>query len=123
MTRATLAVAFCAISALGSFATESENAMDARVPFPHHTVYWRGTIRPSHKTQAELDSEVVEFYRVWKKRYLRTATPGELYVAANAEHTFESSKTRAVSEGHGYGMLITVSVSYTHLTLPTIYSV
>ena len=77
-------------------------------PFPQHTVYTAGTIKPSAKSQAVLDAETLKFYKVWKKRYLRTAAPGQLYVFANAEGTFESPNVRSVSEGQGYGMIATV---------------
>ncbi|MCX6967004.1 MAG: glycosyl hydrolase family 8 [Verrucomicrobia bacterium] len=77
-------------------------------PFPQHTAYVAGTIRPAAKSQAELDEAVLSFYRVWKKKYLRSTGEGERYVFCNAEKSFEPKNTHSVSEGHGYGMLAAV---------------
>ncbi len=77
-------------------------------PFPQHTVYTPGTIKPSAKSQAALNQAVTDFYKIWKQKYLRPAEEGQLYVFANAEKTLDSPDTRSVSEGHGYGMLASV---------------
>lgn len=78
-------------------------------PFPQHTTYAAGTIKPSKVTQADLDRAVVEFYRGWKARYLRSTAGGaQRYVFCNAEKSFTPTQTHSVSEGHGYGMLATV---------------
>ena len=75
-------------------------------PFPQHTVYTKGTIKPTG-SQADLDRAVMEFYRVWKTKYLRATDNGQRYVFCNAEKTFPKY-THSVSEGHGYGMLLAV---------------
>ena len=77
-------------------------------PFPQHTAYAPGTIKPVSRGQPELDRAVADFYRVWKARYLRSAGEGMRYVFCNAEHSFQPRNTRSVSEGHGYGMLAAV---------------
>ena len=94
-----LSFPFAALSAL--HAGES-------MPFPQHTVYTAGTIKPAAKTQGELDQAVTSFYRVWKAKYLRSTGEGQRYVFCNAEKTFDPQNTRSVSEGHGYGMLAAV---------------
>ena len=76
-------------------------------PFPQHTVYTAGTIKPSASNQAELDKATADFYKLWKQKYLREAAPGQLYVFANAEGACEKRDARSVSEGHGYGMIAT----------------
>jgi len=91
-----------------AFATLPALAAGELRPFPQHTVYTAGTIRPAAKTQAELDGAVVTFYRVWKAKYLRSTGDGQRYVFCNAENTFEPKTTHSVSEGHGYGMLAAV---------------
>jgi len=78
------------------------------MPFPQHTVYTAGTIKPAAKNQAELDQAVTAFYRVWKAKYLRSTGEGQRYVFCNAEKTFDPQNTHSVSEGHGYGMLAAV---------------
>ncbi len=78
-------------------------------PFPQHTHYATGSIKPSHVTQAQLDGVTSAFYDSWRKKYLVAGCePRQFYVlddettAANA-----GQRTITVSEGHGYGMLIT----------------
>ena len=77
-------------------------------PFPQHTVYAPGSIKPSVASQGELDRAVLGFYKAWKARYLRSTGEGQRYVFCNAEKTFTPRTTHSVSEGHGYGMLATV---------------
>ena len=79
-----------------------------RRPFPQHVVYTRGTIKPSAKAPAVLDRSASDFYTIWKRKYVHPAAPGQLYVFANAEKSFDSPATRSVSEGHGFGMVATV---------------
>ncbi|HYR58060.1 MAG TPA: glycosyl hydrolase family 8 [Chthoniobacteraceae bacterium] len=78
-------------------------------PFPQHTAYTPGAIKPSHVSQAELDDAARHFYQSWKKTYLVTANePGQLYVLDDEESRSGGSAAGvAVSEGQGYGMLIT----------------
>jgi len=75
-------------------------------PFPQHVRYAAGTLRPSHRTQAQQDDDVRAAYARWKASYLAQAgTEGDghpryrvkLEVAAGAA---------TVSEGQGYGMMI-----------------
>jgi endoglucanase len=77
-------------------------------PFPQHTVYATGTIRPNHRTQAQQDEDVRAYYEDWKTNYLVDAG-----VLADGRKLYRVSigKTnpgRTVSEGQGYGMFITV---------------
>ncbi|MDD5349468.1 MAG: glycosyl hydrolase family 8 [Chthoniobacteraceae bacterium] len=92
---------------LAAAALPAHGAGEAR-PFPQHTVYTAGTIKPKAQNQAALDRAVRDFYRVWKAAYLRSTGEGERYVFCNAENIFEPKSTRSVSEGHGYGMLAAV---------------
>ena len=73
-------------------------------PFPQHVRYFSGTIKPNHITQTKLDNAVTDFYKQWKTRFIKNV-PGkpESYV------WFENvGKKQCVSEGQGYGMIITV---------------
>ena len=81
---------------------------EVRRPFPQHSIYSKGTIKPAAKSQAELDQAVIAFYRAWKALYLRTYAGDQRYVFCNVENSFESKNTHSVSEGHGYGMLVAV---------------
>lgn len=77
-----------------------------RYPFPQHAVYAPGTIRPSHRAQAQQDDDVRAYYDRWKASFLvpaGTAAAGSpLYRV-----TFgAAAPDRTVSEGQGYGMMI-----------------
>jgi hypothetical protein len=87
-------------------------AQNANKPFPQHTVYTKGCIKPSNYTQAEMDSATARFYHQWKKHYI-TDVPdkNECYVFCNADGNWrggnKSAHSVSLSEGHGYGMMIT----------------
>jgi len=68
-------------------------------PFPQHMTY-EGAISPSPYTQAQLDQNTLHYYQEWKKNYL--VHEGNFYRIA----TDKKDKSRTVSEGQGYGMLI-----------------
>jgi len=70
-------------------------------PFPQHTAYTSGTIKPSNVTQTSMDNSVKTKWNEWKAAYLKTAGTGKYYVKYN-------SAGETVSEAHGYGMLFTV---------------
>lgn len=77
-------------------------------PFPQHTAYTAGSIEPTITNQAGLDAAVVDFYAIWKSKYLFPADNGEYYVFYKADEKPNVSAGRSISEGHGYGMLLTV---------------
>lgn len=70
-------------------------------PFPQHTAYTAGTIKPSNVTQTSMDNTVKTKWDAWKTAYLKPAGTGKYYVKYN-------SAGETVSEAHGYGMLFTV---------------
>lgn len=72
-------------------------------PFPQHTRYFNGVIRPNHINQQALDNAVVGFYDQWKTRYIKNV-PGK----PQSFVWFEGKGGKqCVSEGQGYGMVIT----------------
>jgi len=78
-------------------------AQSPQKPFPQLVKYFPGTIKPNHISQTQLDNAVESFYTQWKKRFIKNV-PGkpESYV------WFEGAgKKQCVSEGQGYGMIIT----------------
>lgn len=76
-------------------------------PFPQHTPYTPGSIRPNHKTQSQLDQAVKTFYRRWRQRYLRAGCKAGHYVVIPlGEGGGKASNSISVSEGHGYGMIL-----------------
>ena len=79
------------------------NASNPNRPFPQHTQYTSGTIKPNNVTQTQLDDSTRTFYERWKTRYLKNdCGPDQYYVFDD-----EKSPIICVSEGQGYGMLIT----------------
>ncbi len=76
-------------------------------PFPQHVNYTEGSIKPS-RPQRELDSATAAFYDIWKARYFHAGcVSGQAYIFYNREKTASSRDAISVSEGHGYGMLLT----------------
>jgi endo-1,4-beta-D-glucanase Y len=71
-------------------------------PFPQHVMYFTGTIKPNHISQAQLDNAVSSFYIQWKKRFTKSTTD-----KAESFVWFENKGNKqCVSEGQGYGMII-----------------
>lgn len=79
-------------------------------PFPQHTTYKAGSIKPNIVSQAQLDQTVQQFYNEWRTRYLRQPAnqPNQYYVFYNLEGGSTPANAVSVSEGHGYGMMATV---------------
>lgn len=75
-----------------------------RKPFPQHVIYAKGSIKPNHLNQSQLDKQVESFYTQWKARYVRKACN-----ASNQYYIWfeRPGKKQCVSEGQGYGMIIT----------------
>jgi endo-1,4-beta-D-glucanase Y len=76
-------------------------ALAGNRPFPQHTTYTAGTIKPANVSQSSMDSSVQSKWTSWKSTYLKPAGTGKYYVKYN-------SAGETVSEAHGYGMLLTV---------------
>ncbi|MBI1805344.1 MAG: T9SS type A sorting domain-containing protein [Ignavibacteria bacterium] len=72
-------------------------------PFPQHTSYTAGSIKPNNVTQQQLDDSTAAFYDRWMARYLKNDCGANLYYVG----WDEGGNTICVSEGQGYGMLIT----------------
>ncbi|KKO55163.1 glycosyl hydrolase family 8 [Paenibacillus sp. DMB20] len=73
----------------------------ANKPFPQHTTYTSGSIKPNNVSQSTMDDAVRTKWNSWKASFLKPAGTGKYYVKYN-------SKGETVSEAHGYGMLFTV---------------
>lgn len=84
---------------------KEEIALNDRMPFPQHSKYTKGTIKPDHKTQAQLDADVIFVYERWKKNYLTEdiGKKGQYYIK------YQSTGAVTCSEAHGYGM---VTIAY-----------
>ena len=88
-------------------AAEAQAQPTAHYPFPQHTAYTAGTIRPNHKSQNQLDQATQKFYRQWRSKYLRSGCgKGRYYVLPAGEGGGKDKNSISVSEGHGYGMLL-----------------
>jgi endo-1,4-beta-D-glucanase Y len=70
----------------------------------HGGYFPAGVIFPSTQTQAQLDKATADFYDAWKKSYLLPACKAGQYLVKSQPATDDYT----VSEGHGYGMLLTV---------------
>src|SRR5437588_7964259 len=82
----------------------SASAQQVSKPFPQLVSYFKGSIKPNHTSQHQLDGLTLNFYRQWQKRYIKAACkPGRYFVWFERKGDIQS-----VSEGQGYGMMITV---------------
>ena len=78
-------------------------------PFPQHVALPEGAIRPS-RDQASLDADVRAFYDHWRDAYLVEAGEAEGHTLYRV--SFGSTDPgRTVSEGQGYGMVITAMMA------------
>lgn len=95
-------------------------------PFPQHTAYTSGSIKPNHMQQAQLDATVARLYDEWKQKYLKkkpylqSSEPDQYYVWYADGDWFQEEfdkelnvkyQAMTVSEAHGYGMLITAHMA------------
>jgi len=88
-------------------ATAAGSAIAApNYPFgSHRQAYVSGTLSPS-VGRASADQSTASFYSTWKQRYLKPACrSGEYRIKADTGDAY------TVSEGQGYGMLITVMMA------------
>lgn len=92
-------------------------------PFPNHTKYSIGTIKPSHLSQAELDIAVKKFYTVWKMNYIKhdCADPHQYYVLNDEDNVKSKQQVICVSEGQGFGMQIMVLMAGFDKEAQTVY--
>ncbi|BBI36306.1 glycosyl hydrolase family 8 [Cohnella abietis] len=76
--------------------------------FPQHTTYKKGSIKPNHVTQTQMDKTVKRLYDEWKAKYVKENpyVKGQYYVWYADGDWFKENEV-TVSEAHGYGMLIT----------------
>ncbi len=85
-------------------------------PFPQHTAYYPGVIKPSHVTQQRMDDSVRAFYTAWKERYVNDdCGQGQYYI------WYELPGKQCVSEGQGYGMIIVAMMAGFDRTAKTTY--
>lgn len=92
------------------FHPEPAGAADAtpRRPFPQHVAYASGATKPNHVSQAVLDQKVARFYQAWKHAFVRSGCgPGRSYIYLGPQPSGRDGVSISVSEGQGYGMIIT----------------
>ncbi|HJP63296.1 MAG TPA: glycosyl hydrolase family 8 [Mucilaginibacter sp.] len=95
----------------------SSHAQQALKPFPQHPLYYKGTIKPNHITQQQLDGLTLDFYRQWKTRYIKSGCGSNEYYV-----WFErKGEKQCVSEGQGYGMIITALMAGADPSAKTTY--
>lgn len=74
-------------------------------PFPQQESF-RSCIKPNHVSQDVLNADVANFYKDWKRAYLRkTDMPGGYYI--HGEATNNKVPSKGTSEGQGFGMIVT----------------
>lgn len=86
--------------------TNQDLIQKANYPFPQHTVYATGSIKPNNYTQSQLDNQVKNFYDKWKERYIVQGCVTNQYYIWYNDLGYDGNNI-CVSEGQGYGMVIT----------------
>ncbi|TVX93634.1 glycosyl hydrolase family 8 [Paenibacillus agilis] len=79
-------------------------------PFPQHTSYAAGVIKPSNVTQTQMDNEVKRLYNEWRSRYLKKNpyVSNQYFVHYNLnQESDDNPQVVTTSEANGYGMLLT----------------
>lgn len=79
-------------------------------PFPQAITYPH-CIKPNHISQSVMNADVINYYNYWKATYLKNdlnSLPGGYYVSVPISGDDEGYIPISTSEGHGYGMVITV---------------
>lgn len=79
-------------------------------PFPVHNTYYPTVIKPTNVTQQQMDQKIQTLYDQWKQTFLASPPniPDQNYIYYNLDGTSYPPNAVSVSEGQGYGMLITV---------------
>lgn len=81
------------------------------VNFPYRVGYGRGIV-PNNYSQEQKDADVEAMYRQWRARYMTTEGAGP-----NGMRVYKpEERGETVSEGMGYGMLISVYIANEHIT-------
>ena len=88
-------------------------------PFPHHTTYTTGVIKPTVASQSSMDSTVQTYYNNWKSKYVKTTGGQGSWV--DCGKACGNTDNIAVSEGHGYGMVISAYMG-DQATFDSLYS-
>lgn len=77
-------------------------------PFPQHETYAAGTLRPTHRTQAQQDQDVRDLFDAWGTRYVKFAGRE---ADGHVRLRIDNGSGNTVSEGQGYGMLLAVMMA------------
>jgi len=86
-------------------------------PYPNHTKYNASHIVPNQYTSEQLDKHCSDFYDLWKTKYIQKCSDSSYYVA-----THGPDNAMTVSEGHGYGMMITAIMAGYDTEAQTIFN-
>ena len=86
------------------------------LPFPQNKNFFSGTIKPNHKTDIQLNSDVTAFYALWKAAYLKNNCTN-----SNQYFIDYNDGNANVSEGTGYGMIITAMMAGSDANAKTIF--
>lgn len=114
---------FYTLLATGALCVVSNLVQAQNKPFPQGVTY-PNCIKPNNVTQAEMNASVASYYTYWKATYLKNnlaSLPGGYYVRGEISGDDEGYTPLGTSEGHGYGMVITVLMAGYDPNAKTIY--
>ncbi|WP_212003560.1 glycosyl hydrolase family 8 [Chitinophaga sp. HK235] len=92
-------------------------------PYPQ-AISYPNCIKPNNVTQADMNASVASYYDYWKATYLKhnlSSLPGGYYVKGDITGSADGFTPLGSSEGHGYGMVITVLMAGHDPAAKTIY--
>lgn len=94
----------------GAAAARSINNGSPSFPFPQADNNVNPhVIRPSHRTQAQLNQDVLDYFQYWENSYVKESngnTPGGGYYIKAVSTGGHAYPIKSNSEAHGYGMLV-----------------
>jgi hypothetical protein len=93
----------------------------AALPFPQHVEYAPVSLLPTLRSRAQLDQDVLAAYTVWQTNYLAQAgTEADGHPRYRVK-TSTRATAATVSEGQGYGMLLTAYLAGADPNAQTIF--
>lgn len=106
-----LVAALAAVAVSAPAESASENQPGPTRLFPSHETYTAGTIKPDHRTQAQLDADVADYYDRWKADHVIAFGPDADGAPIYRVGWNPGQEAETISEAQGYGMTIAVQMA------------
>lgn len=83
------------------------------ISYESYSYTYTAPIKPSQYTQSDMETHIQQYWNYWSGKYLKHSTVNTAWYYVLGESngdtpsSWGSTKAKATSEGHGYGMIIT----------------